>query len=222
MSTKDLAERVKNEVSSFNTRITNTPGKLQFTVPNFRQFTSEGQQSEIQKAKTQIRAESRQKALDLQAEVAKEKRDVTLKVGKIKFPNATNTDPSLRAAGETQINSALLFLSTPKSTSAIVSAVKNAFEMNRPEFAFTVTDSILTEYEGKRETVPQSHTDRDKAKRLTESLHELVKTFSGKAQLDEVEAELDGFRPLETMTEEFVEQLDRGGKLLYCRNSTPC
>ena len=204
MSTTYLRSSIKDLYTAYSKRQKN----IEATMPNgFRLYNAEVQASMIDTERKKIQTEFKGKAVELQKKIASERKQVRLDIGRVRFPGLTSKDPGERAIAETQINSALLFLSTPHSSEAIASALRDAIDLKRNDFAFTLIDNVLA-------GIPKDISGQDKPseaqKVLLNEIADIENSFNGKAKLDELQAELKGMPILETIANEFKAQIDAG------------
>jgi hypothetical protein len=103
-------------------------------------------QERLRKEKSEIISnEYKEKFKSFVGEIKSEKTDARNKVKAIRFPNLMNRDNSLKAFGETQISSALIFLSRQQKSKDIINSIKSGLEMNRIDFASQIISSVMPE-----------------------------------------------------------------------------
>jgi hypothetical protein len=85
----------------------------------------------------------KEKARILLMQAKQKKRDINVEIGKLRFPDSVSDDHARRSVGEQQVQSALILLSKSESHEVIISAMQNAVNVNRIDFASTLLDKIL-------------------------------------------------------------------------------
>ena len=207
-SIKDLYLGYRLQQRELSEKIKRDEAKVLQYAPEYQALKRQEADAETQKVRTQILGTFKPKLADLKGWIASEQKQVRLDIGRVRFPGLTSKDPSERAIAESQINSALLFLSTPHSAEAIASALRDAIDLNRNDFAFTLIDNV-------KAGIPKEF-GQDKPSEAQQALlneiAEIEKSFEGKAKLDEAQAELGKLPALQTMADDFQRQVEAGSQ----------
>jgi hypothetical protein len=199
--------------------------------PYWINYTPEHQKELMNKVRVDLLNEYKGKASTLKDNILKNRKYIVEDIGKIKFPNISSTNETTRLIGETQINSANLFLSSDKSHQNIIEAIKTALNMNRTDYAFTIADRITGGYYTKEQIenmTPEQrgenltlveksigvHIGNTKEGKLVQAINEVLTAFPGKAKLDELQTELEAFTPLEKSADSIINQLNDGRTII--------
>ena len=215
MSTANLRSSIKElylayglQQRELSEQIKRNEAKVLQYAPAYQAVEKEKLNAETQKARTQILQTFKPKIADFKGKVASDWKQVRLDIGRVRFPGLTSKDPSERAIAETQINSALLFLSTPHSSDAIASALRDAMDLNRKDFAFTLIDNVLAGIP--KEFGQDKPSEAQQA--LLNEIADIERSFDGKAKLDELQAELKTLPALQTIADDFQRQVEAGSQ----------
>jgi len=203
------AEYLRGSIKDLSTAYGKRQKNILATMPNgFRLYTAEVQASMVARGREEIVEEYKSKVVELQKKIASERKQVRLDLGRVRFPGLTSKDPTERAIAESQMNSALLFLSTPHSAEAIASAIRDAMDLNRKDFAFTLIDNVLAGIP--KEFGQDKPSEAQQA--LLNEIAEIENSFDGKGKLDELHAELKNIPALKTMADDFQRQVEAGSQ----------
>ncbi|MFH0990271.1 MAG: hypothetical protein V1799_09700 [bacterium] len=211
---KSLAE-LRN---SFNREMQGIPARLSKENRNFQNYTADYQSEEIKKAKSSTVEAYKSKVNSLATNILNEKKNLLRNSQKVKYPNLTNGDTTLQAMGEAQVNSALLFLSTPHTSEAITKAIQNAFDLGRNDFAFTLIENILS-------NIPRDISGQPKPsetqKGLIAGINEIVNSFKGNEKLEEIQSKVAGIEKILVMIDEFKTEVDSGVEYIRIAGLAP-
>jgi hypothetical protein len=208
-SIKDLYLGYRLQQRELSEKIKRDEAKVLQYAPAYQALKRQEADAETQKVRTQILGTFKPKLADLKGWIASERKQFRLDIGRVRFPGLTSKDPSERAIAESQINSALLFLSTPHSAEAIASALRDAIDLNRTDFAFTLIDNVLA---GIPKDISGQDAPSEAQKVLLSEIMEIENSFDGKGKLDELEAELKKLPALQTMADDFQRQVEAGSQ----------
>lgn len=208
-SIKDLYLAYRLQQQELSEKIKRDEARVRQYAPEYQALKRQEADAETQKLRTQILGTFKPKLADLRGNIASDRKQVRLDIGRVRFPGLTSKEPSERAIAESQINSALLFLSTAHSAEAIASAIRDAMDLNRNDFAFTLIDNV-------RAGIPKDISGQDKPSEaqsvLLSEIKDIENAFEGKAKLDELQAELKKLPALQTMADDFQRQVEGGSQ----------
>jgi hypothetical protein len=193
--------------------------------PQWQNYSPEHQKELTNKVRADLLTDYKAKASKLKEDILKNRKYIIQDIGKIKFPNLSSESESTRLIGETQTNSAIQYLATAKPSPAILETIKEAFNLNRTDFAFTIADRIMSNYFTKKQIEGMSkeeiNTNLEQVKKsmtifdektpegkLIQGITEVLTAFPGKAKLDELQTELENFTPLEKSADSIINQLN--------------
>ncbi len=127
MSISNVKDSLKRSIAAFNEKRLTLPA----VFVDDHVHSADWQQEQIKLGREKLRKEYFLDALSVQAKLNQEVKETVLKIGKIKFPKATDYSDATRILGETQNNNAQLFLMQPHSNESILLSIKNAFALGR-------------------------------------------------------------------------------------------
>lgn len=84
------------------------------------------------------------KAKSLSTNAKTKLKDANLELNKLQYPSLTSNDSGLKVAGSTQIDSALIFLSSKPSPETVRQTLKMATDLGRKDFVSYVLNSVLS------------------------------------------------------------------------------
>ncbi|MGD1044721.1 MAG: hypothetical protein ABR936_05235 [Bacteroidota bacterium] len=132
------------------------------------------------------------------------KREIQLEIGKLKYPASSSEDAALRTIGETQIQSALVLMSSNLKRDALVKAIADSIAINRIDFSSSVLDRVTatmsknafeTDY---TQTQWSRLSDSAKQKQLILDCIETYHLYSEASKIDKLQKELVELAELET------------------------
>jgi len=91
-----------------------------------------------------IAEEARKKSEAILKTIETRKREIHLEIGKLKYPASSSEDAALRTIGETQIQSALVLMSSNLKRDALVKAIADSIAINRIDYASSVLDRVTS------------------------------------------------------------------------------
>jgi hypothetical protein len=177
-----------------------------------------------QEAAEKLTEARKQKARILLTQAKQKKREINLEIGKLRFPDSVSDDHARRSVGEQQVQSALILLSKSESHEVIISAMQNAVNVNRIDFASTLLDKILnsapvgildTTDEDPFTALPSekkniyygegNRGDENSLKRFCRTLVEIYDSLGNKEELDKLNKELRKVLSIETQLKKIID-----------------
>jgi malate synthase len=148
-------------------------------VSDYNQFNSEVRKEKRNQDNLKIRDQFLASAESVQKEFEKKRTELITKRNKIKFPLFNSLVSAEKQIGSSEIQTATIFISSPKTENQIIEAIKEARLNSRYDFVSTILDHLLS-----------SSIESRKSQSLIDEVAQLSKQIYNELGLPEVLTEI--------------------------------
>jgi hypothetical protein len=177
--------------------------KLHF---NFANFTFDAKEKYTKEYVQKLVNEYKSKVIDINLETEKEMKALAGKMAAIKYPNLSNSDTGLKNIGESQLSQAQNLLFTNPNPTKLISAIQDALNMKRYDFAFNIIDHIMS--------YSNNPTSRLGQRQVIEAVQNAYNSFEKKDELNSVAKELRNDQLIIKSSLDILAQLESGKKFI--------
>ena len=200
MKARTVVEKLVDMARSFNTASADVLRSVKRSDPTFESYRAEVQQKYVDAARQKLRAETTATLADVRKSIDSELQAVPLTIASIRYPNTTSKDSAARVAGEMQLAASRAFLAVDPSPDALAMEVKEAFAMQRIDYA--------SELVGRATSL---HVD----------LRQVLESWEGTAKLVEIEREAALLQIASRMADTFSSQLNQKAERVVLVDAWP-
>jgi len=182
-SVQSVKEMLQASITTYNEK----KRALHTALFNDSEHTESWKADQKQRKQEELKNEYAGKLVDIQNRLLKASSETTLKLGSIKFPLASSSLPENRIVGESQLNTANLFLMREHSHESILSSIRQALTIGRVDYAFALIDGAR---EAEKEEIPGVFSSE--SKRFLQELAAIEQGFDTTGNLQALAGELEG------------------------------
>jgi hypothetical protein len=202
------SDRLNQLIKEYNQKAdeNNVENAIKTTHTNFVNYTFDAKEKLRNEYVQNLISSYKVKVENLRSDAAKEKQNIAGKMAAIKYPNLSSSETGFKSIGESQMSQAQNLLLSNPAPPKLISAIQDAFNMKRYDFAFNIIDHIMS--------YSNNPTSRLGQRQVIEAVQNTYNSFEGKNELDSAAKELRRVQLVENSIKEILDQLQYGKRFV--------